>query len=139
MVTWWQMITDADLLPCPFCGGAVALVKDCYTDHNNKAPWLVFCSTDGCIGKGGYFATKEELAAAWNKRAPSIMWRHYTVEELNAVCDCLISIMHPRAIYDADQLQMANTVISQAKVDAQRAWDILERNVIPDDGNLVES
>ena len=127
-------MTDADLLPCPFCGKPAKFFHDTSSDYERNSNWVVNCSDANCWGEGGHAKSKDDAAAMWNKRSPTV-WQYYTREEINEMGDCLISIMHPRAIYDADQLQMANTVINQTKVNAKTAWDILERNVIPDDGN----
>jgi len=55
-------VTDTDLKPCPFCGGAAVVVpddNDCWSFVECK-----FCAaqSDGC-------RTKEDAIAAWNRRA----------------------------------------------------------------------
>ncbi|MCR4819356.1 MAG: Lar family restriction alleviation protein [Fretibacterium sp.] len=64
------------LKPCPFCGGEAAVVEiepRLYRPVMNK-PFCVLCtSCDLYFGYdydyGGEFDTKEEAAAAWNRRA----------------------------------------------------------------------
>lgn len=62
-------MTDTDLLPCPFCGGAAKLFHDTSSDYERQWTWGVICENDDeCIGGGGYFAAKDGAIAAWNRR-----------------------------------------------------------------------
>ena len=46
---------------CPFCGGEATL----WNEYPAYRPWHILC---GCGGRVGYFRTKEEAVAAWNRR-----------------------------------------------------------------------
>ena len=59
---------NAELKPCPFCGGeAVLTQEDCYGYYHDD--WLVFCEDcDLYLGFARQYA-KEQAIAAWNRRA----------------------------------------------------------------------
>jgi len=93
--------TDAELLPCPFCGKTHTLIVGAASeawdaDENGPYPhtetYAIFCdaSTDGgkggCGGSGGYFVTKEDAIDAWNHRAAPagepVAWRYRMAGDL---------------------------------------------------------
>ncbi len=56
------------LKPCPFCGGEA----ETRTDENDE--WYVSCTkcfalVGYCVDTWGEYATEEDAAAAWNRRA----------------------------------------------------------------------
>lgn len=51
---------DAELLPCPFCGG------EAYTWGNTACEWRVECKS--CGASSLPHVTPREAAAAWNRR-----------------------------------------------------------------------
>jgi len=58
------------LLPCPFCGGEVAVESD--SGMFAGLFWLVGCETAGCYANrrsGSMFYSENDAIAAWNKRA----------------------------------------------------------------------
>jgi hypothetical protein len=70
--------TDAELLPCPFCGGPVALEEAGPTQdriHGERRWWGVVCRNT--MNRGGTCAiyqrpsaSKEAAIERWNRRAP---------------------------------------------------------------------
>lgn len=54
-------LTDAELLPCPFCGGAAIL-----RGHRTAPECWVACKCGACSDTG----TKGRVIAAWNRRTP---------------------------------------------------------------------
>ena len=50
-----------ELKPCPFCGGDATLWREGGVDR----PYHILC---GCGGRVGWFETREEAIAAWNRR-----------------------------------------------------------------------
>lgn len=52
------------MTPCPFCAGPP---RSTYTGAGKKRRYYIIC-TD-CKAKTGEFKTKEEAAAAWERRA----------------------------------------------------------------------
>lgn len=129
-------MTDADLLPCPFCGKEAHLVQDQSSAYERNWPWGAYCNDDTCIGGGGCYATKEAAITAWNKRPPVPIRHGYTDEEIAVMVTCLHGIMWPMVVYNADQLSMANCALNQAVDNAKQVLNLLSRNVIPDNGNL---
>lgn len=85
-VTAQDQQSRAELLSCPFCGKQDSLRLGSASemwDEESEGPfphtetYAVFCSASsddallGCGGSGGYFLTKAEAIAAWNRRAPA--------------------------------------------------------------------
>jgi Lar family restriction alleviation protein len=58
-------MTDAELLPCPFCGGPAKLYYDDSGDYERHWSWLIECSGCECDMTR---RKKEDVIAAWNKR-----------------------------------------------------------------------
>ena len=64
-------MTEPNLKPCPFCGGAAKFVD--YGQPNDFEDWNVECEKCGImvIAPGqeeGWVTTKAEAAEAWNRR-----------------------------------------------------------------------
>lgn len=64
------------LLPCPFCGRSDTMCfsnnhEECDDDIDVPTMYIVVCSMHdgGCGAHSGYYETKWEAAAAWNRRA----------------------------------------------------------------------
>lgn len=58
-------MAEIELLPCPFCGGEAYLAKVGLPPYK----YFVDCNDCECIlGLTECFLTKEEAAAAWNRR-----------------------------------------------------------------------
>ena len=56
-------LSDAELLPCPFCGGDAEM-------RGHKAPeFWVGCPAIGCKATTEGFGSQERAARAWNTRA----------------------------------------------------------------------
>ena len=70
-----------ELKPCPFCGGE-AYIFETPTYHTRSHPYSIRCNLcdlffgwDADRGKcGGLYETREEAAAAWNRRADDTGW-----------------------------------------------------------------
>lgn len=60
---WSRKDKEAELLPCPFCGGGAANLAVLYVPEIH-----VWCKKCGAQSEG--FATEREAIAAWNKRTP---------------------------------------------------------------------
>ena len=54
-------MNEAELKPCPFCGGKATLWEEVTADR----PWHILC---GCGGRVGWFLKREEAVEAWNRR-----------------------------------------------------------------------
>lgn len=54
-------IDEAELLPCPFCGGEAICV--------GRGPYRIACRQCTCALEHLYVVTREEAIAAWNRRA----------------------------------------------------------------------
>jgi len=54
------------LLPCPFCGGEACMNEHVFTGYSSM--FGVIC-LDCCAETWQFYDTKEEAAAAWNRRA----------------------------------------------------------------------
>jgi hypothetical protein len=70
---------NANLLPCPFCGGKAVITK-------NKEYWTAGCGTPGCWFEGGYSyesIIEENVVHMWNKRPKSRLRRLW--ETLNGI------------------------------------------------------
>lgn len=80
-------MSDKELLPCPFCGGATACsvladtqIAECDSDNHcpgcacnasHNGAWVVMCDATrgGCGGAGGYDPSRRKAIAKWNTRA----------------------------------------------------------------------
>lgn len=65
-----------ELRPCPFCGRPDTMCfsnnhEECDDDIDVPTMYIVVCSMHdgGCGAHSGYYETKWEAAAAWNRRA----------------------------------------------------------------------
>lgn len=63
------------LRPCPFCGRSDTMCfsnnhEECDDDIDVPTMYIVVCSMHdgGCGAHSGYYETKREAAAAWNRR-----------------------------------------------------------------------
>ena len=69
------VLYDGEIKSCPFCGRDPVMIKDIRyprPECNPTPAYEIVCNTFGCpIYKADYtyFFTKEEAAAAWNRRA----------------------------------------------------------------------
>lgn len=70
----------AELLPCPFCGKPETVTVlssfDLYDDDSgNEECFAVLCDAGkpggkgGCGASGGFYPSRQEATAAWNRRA----------------------------------------------------------------------
>lgn len=57
-------MTPDQILPCPFCGGALTVTDPC-----GKGQWMAVCDTVGCQARQAYFESRAEAIEAWNRRA----------------------------------------------------------------------
>jgi Lar family restriction alleviation protein len=66
--------TPAALLPCPFCGGAVAVEKVFASDqYESYGYWSIECTAHEAqtgLFCGVHADSEDEAIAAWNRRAP---------------------------------------------------------------------
>lgn len=56
--------TEAELLPCPFCGGDSVSVHDSYVDNQG---FMVLCAS--CTAEGPLCTSVKDAAAEWNRRS----------------------------------------------------------------------
>jgi len=91
------------LRPCPFCGRSDTMCfsnnhEECDDDIDVPTMYIVVCSMHdgGCGAHSGYYETKREAAAAWNRRAERTCrnvceWNidtfHFTCSECGAEID----------------------------------------------------
>lgn len=97
-MTETTQVTQAELLPCPFCGGSKILVSQ--TIDQAAPNWYATCHRTTCAFTG-YSSTEAEAITAWNTRADS---HHRLVGVRNAL----------RAFHDG-KLSRSETI---AKIDA---------------------
>lgn len=71
--------TDAELLPCPFCGTDAKAVNS-YEDDD----WRVECWNDECSVHGKRCQNRSDAALEWNRRAPAapVPQRRLTLDEV---------------------------------------------------------
>lgn len=70
------------LLPCPFCGGEVVGVQEDKILLNGHRYWRIYhlnpdCTLTDSFGKvmlDSSYSTREKAVAAWNRRAPDIVY-----------------------------------------------------------------
>jgi len=122
-------MTDANLLSCPFCGGAAKPYHDTSGDYERQWTWGVFCENDDeCIGGGGGYASRDAAVAAWNKRswsaAMAIVYSVHSAE------------FTPTTVTITDSRNISSSS-SSTTICVPVGWKPI--SVIPDDGNLVES
>lgn len=55
-----------ELKPCPFCGGKAEVV---WMPYINVEGMGLVVECNHCWAETGYYATREEAIAAWNRRA----------------------------------------------------------------------
>lgn len=94
--------TDAELLPCPFCGTDAKAVNS-YEDDD----WRVECWSDECSVHGKRCQNRSDAALEWNRRAPAAPvpqgWKMVPVEppqEALYAIDRLVD--DPRAFEDSE-------------------------------------
>lgn len=71
-------LTPTPLLPCPFCGNAERprIIDDfqLYGDDGARDGYFAVCCSEsgapGCGSTSGWYSTKAQVIAAWNRRAP---------------------------------------------------------------------
>lgn len=63
-------MTDTELLPCPFCGGAAKLFHDTSSDDERNWVFVVECADWTCTDAR---KTKAEAIAAWNRRTANVI------------------------------------------------------------------
>jgi len=76
--TYEEEASEANLLPCPFCGKDVARFSNCQeleACEDRKCPeeshyHTVICTFNGggCGASSGFYPTYREAAQAWNRR-----------------------------------------------------------------------
>ena len=69
------MSDQAELKPCPFCGGDTLDICGTNFTPENRRAYAVTCRTVRCHGAVfslgyGLFPTEAQATAAWNTRAP---------------------------------------------------------------------
>lgn len=65
-------MSDAVLLPCPFCAAPGQMHHDTSSDYESHWEYHGRCSDMDCWGDSGGAKTPEEAAALWNRREPMI-------------------------------------------------------------------
>jgi len=71
-------MTDADLLPCPFCGASASVTQVNLAPGQSGESWDAWCAV--CVVTLPDFPSRECAVAAWNRRAP-----HHDTALLDAV------------------------------------------------------
>ncbi len=60
---------DAELKPCPFCGGEASTRHDTSSDYESHWDWAAICLNEGCEAIIDCFSTETGAIKAWNTRS----------------------------------------------------------------------
>lgn len=116
--------TDAELLPCPFCGTAAKAVNS-YEDDD----WRVECWNDECSGHGKRCQNRSDAVLAWNRRAPAApVPQGYKITEEQHVA--AVKVLHRAAGVDGLPQRMLDAMLAAAPQPP-------EADHIPGVGNMV--
>lgn len=108
---------DADVLPCPFCGGKAETIKGYATEQvwQHGEFHRVYCTS--CQSRQLFHRTREDAVGAWNKR-PDLAAR---VEAERVACAKAVSVVFDRYHKKSDpisQTMAAGVVMAESSIRA---------------------